>query len=258
MCQHNKQPVLTVVRVFLKNGRSRTLPYRTASRAGCDSCAGHAEQRFLGWLRRMNAAQPAFPTLIRSIYVRVYGPGCSNCHAQLMNVLGRYQLASRLQYVTQTANPQPQQPYFCGCGTKAGTGTKFGQNGWGDAWQSELTNSQKNRVRREARRQADERGMKRTKHRQIDHGEPLAQAHLGNATSQNPNERNLRQVTVRVHEEKEKLWNAWIRSTFYQRCTTPEQRKRKLQEIFTQLRKKYPNDTISRAFGQELELLELV
>lgn len=269
MCRHNNQPALTIVRVVLKNGSVQTLPYRTPAHAGCATGAGHPERRFLGWLRRMSAAQPGFPTMIRSILIRSSALPCEPCRVGLIHALRPYRLADRLRYVVLASSARPACSCGCGTGQKApATGQMLAFGSWassspvgetplGQSFEAPLSQNAKTNERAKARQQADERDMQRTPHRQADHGTPLAQAHLDPTLRNNPNKRNLRLVTTRVHREKEKMWNAYVMRMFYQHCTTPKQRRRKLTEIYTELRKKYPNDTISNAFGKEMELLEI-
>lgn len=267
MCAHDNQPALTIVKVFIKGGIVRTLPFRTPVDAGCNTCVDHPEMRFLGWLGRMNAAQPGFLTMIRSIYMRVYDQPCDVCYDELIRRLGKYQLANRLRYV---ATPVLRPGCSCGCNANhmsANNGASvldtifpddpFGTTLFEQVFETKLSPNGKATERSRARQQADDRGIKRGKHRHVDHGIPLAQAHLDPSTKDTPNRRNLRVVTQRVHREKERMWNAYVFRTFFQRCSTPEERRRKLTEIYTELRKKYPNDTITHAFGKEMELLEI-
>lgn len=273
MCTHNSRPALTIVKVYFKSGFVRTLPFRTPAPSVSRSCAEHPAGRFLGWFRRMKAAQPGFPTMIRSIFMRTDAPPCDDCRAALMRVLSRYRLADRLRYVEQPAH---SATCSCGCRAKGLNGSRPAavwfddDDPFGDALfkigadgeigrnpAGALSEKERDRQRRVARQQTDERDFARTRHRHTDHGIPLAQAHLDPATKRNPNRNNLRFVTRRVHQAKEKMWNAYVMHTFFQRCTTPEERRRKLTEIYAELRKQYPKDMISHAFGKELELLEI-
>lgn len=112
MCAN--QPSLTIVKVYFKSGFVRTLPFRTPARSVSPSCADHPTGRFLGWLRRMSAAQPGFPTMIRSIFMHTDAPPCDDCQTALAQVLSRYRLANRLRYVTR-----PGHPVNCTCGCQS-------------------------------------------------------------------------------------------------------------------------------------------
>lgn len=239
----------------MKAGRSRTLPYRTPTRADCASCAGHAESQFLGWLRRMNAAQPGFPTMIRSVFVRVYGPGCPACHAQLVRVLGRYRLADRLRYVAQSNAPfgDLMPTKACSCNRELALSNEF--EVLNDP--KKLNSNQRDSYRDKARTEAKQTGFTLPKTYQVDHNIPLAQAHFDKDVLQNPNQNNLRILTAKAHQDKEKMWNDYVYRTFYKRCTSAEERKKKLEYIFRKLSETHGKEAISQVFGKELELLEL-
>lgn len=235
----------TVVQLFFRNGPARTLMFRTPEGSDCSSCALHPESQLARWLMGATAAQPGFPTMIRSLYVHTTGEPCVACQEQLIRFLDKYRLADRLRFVVEDAEPR------CSCGGHEPEEALF-ETQFEDA----LTTSQKSTERKNARRQARAAGFN-TRRRQVDHGIPLAQSHLDPRARAYPNRHNLRVVTPRVHREKDKMWNDYVLRTFYQHCTTPEQRRRKLTEIFAKLREKYPRDTVTHAFGKEIELLEL-
>ena len=262
---NNSNGNLAITKIYFKDGRVKTLPFRSLARSSCTSCSQHPEHQLMRWFKNQAAAQPGFPTSIKNILFLNNDAPCDNCKQQLSAFLGKYRLADRLRLVNNT--PKQASTCSCGCSGKHESQRKTVQFSTPNSYtvldvilgEMEFTKNQKKQNRSKARNQYEEKTSVRASKtgKQIDHGIPLSQAHYDKMVEQNPNKMNLRAVSPKIHAEKEKMWNDYVLQTFYQKCTTAEERRQKLSDIFSVLRKKYPNEDVGRVFGKELEMMEL-